>query len=95
MKKSPFNHEWEKCHAECIHRIVSRPNLYRVLNNSRTEKEVREGVDQVVTFEKRKKGYRLTKGFYKSIQDVEVLEYERKTPVMVANWVKENSEMRR
>ena len=95
MKRSPFNHEWAKCHAECTHRIVSRPNLYRVLTNAMTEKEIRKGVDKVVTFEKRKNGYRLTKDFYKSIQEVEVLQYESKAPTIVANWVKENSELRR
>ena len=105
MKKSPFNHEWGKCNPECTHRIVSLGTLRRVLRNARTDREIREGIPQVVTFEKGKRGYRLTKDFYKSAYGRNALidQWQPPTPQAqipaetntVANWVKENSEIRR
>jgi hypothetical protein len=102
MKKSPFNHEWGKCNPECTHRIVSLGTLRRVLRNARTDREIREGIPQVVTFEKGKRGYRLTKDHYKSANTL-IDQWQPPTPQAqipaetntVANWVKENSEIRR
>jgi len=105
MKKSPFNHKWEKCNPECTHRIVSIGVLRKVLRNDRTKKEIRKGIPQVVTFEKVKKGYRLTKDFYKSVygRDTLIDQWQPPTPqaqipsetTTVANWVKENTDIRR
>lgn len=106
MKKSPFNHRWEKCNPECTHRIVSLGTLRRVLRNARTDREIREGIPQVITFEQGKNGYRLAKDLYKSIygRDALIDQWQPPTPQAritlerggtVANWVKENSEIRR
>jgi hypothetical protein len=95
MKKSPFNHAWQKCELTCTHRVANDATLRRVLRNARTEKEKKEGIPQVITFVKKKRGFTLDKDFYKSMREVEVLQYESKAPTIVANWVKENSELRR
>lgn len=102
MKKSPFNHRWGKCSPECTHRIVSLGTLRRVLRNARTDREIREDIPQVMVFESVKNGYRLTKDHYKSANTL-IDQWQPPTPQAqipaetntVANWVKENSEIRR
>lgn len=107
MKKSPFNHKWEKCNPECNHKLISYGTLIRLLNNHITDKQIREGTPQVIIFEyiNRRKGYRLTKDFYKSAYGRNALidQWQPPTPQAqipaetntIANWVKENSEIRR
>ena len=109
MKKSPFNHAWAKCEVNCTHKVANDAPLRRVLNNARTEKEVREGIPQVITFVKRKKGYNLNKDLYKSLSEENSLlnQWQPPTPQVqlpeaaeraadtVAAYIKENSEIRR
>ena len=111
MKKSPFTHKYEKCNPECTHRIISYGVITRILRNHITDKELREGIPQVITFEKVKKGYRLTKDFYKSVYGKGTLidQWQPPTPQVqlpeetssaltissVAAYIKENSELRR
>ena len=105
MKKSPFNHAWRKCELTCTHRVVSEATLRRVLRNARTEKEEKAGIPQIITFVKKKRGFTLDKDLYKSLLEENSLlsQWQPPTPQVqlpeetstVANWVKENSEIRR
>ena len=111
MKKSPLNHAWQKCELTCTHRVASEATLRRVLRNARTEKEVREGIPQVITFVKKRRGFTLDKDFYKSVygRDTLIDQWQPPTPQAqlpeetssaltissVAAYIKENSEIRR
>ena len=107
MKKSPFNHKWEKCDLTCTHKVANDSVLRRVLRNARTAKEEKEGIPQVITFVKKKRGFTLDKDLYKSLLEENSLlnQWQPPTPRIseaairaadtVAAYIKENSEIRR
>ena len=107
MKKSPFNHKWEKCDLTCTHRVANDSVLRRVLRNARTAKEEKAGIPQVITFVKKKRGFTLDKDLYKSLLEENSLlnQWQPPTPRIseaairaadtVAAYIKENSEIRR
>ena len=105
MKKSPFRHAWAKCEVNCTHKVANDATLRRVLRNDRTHQEKQNGTPKVITFVKRKKGYNLSTDLYKSLLEENSLlaQWQPPTPQVqlpeetstVANWIKENSELRR